>query len=106
MTPPKLTYSGAVYRFNDSKILYIAEKGVLRAIPNMTTFRALQLDLDRIVLIPQSNKDYYAIGQPYPSSGLIDQLDNHPPKTKEQNKPQKRSTPNKVVVLESHRHHP
>jgi len=91
--------TGAVYRFNDSKIMYIAEKGVLRAIPDMTTFGGLQLDLDRIVLIPQSRKDYYVIGQPYLSTDLIDKLDSHTHKVKQQHKPQKSITPTLLGVM-------
>jgi len=48
------------------------------------TFGGLQLDLDRIVLIPQSKKDFYAIGQPYLSTNLIDKLDSHAHKVKQQ----------------------
>jgi hypothetical protein len=111
MIPPTTTvcntttaYSGAAYRFSDSKILYIAEKNVLRAIPDMGTFEALQLDLDGIVFIPQSSKDLYVIGLPYPSTDLMDELGNHHPlKAKQLHKPQKSSVPNKVVVLDSHR---
>jgi len=48
------------------------------------TFGGLQLDLDRIVLIPQSKKDFYAIGQPHLSTNLIDKLDSHAHKVKQQ----------------------
>ena len=103
MTPTNVLFSGAVYRFSDDKVLYLAEKGVLRAIPDMTTFRALQLDVDGIVFIPQSSKDLYVIGLPYPSTYLMEELDNHPHKVKQQHKPHKSSVPNKVVVMDSHR---
>ena len=105
MTPTTTTaFLGAAYRFSDSKILYIAEKDVLRAIPDMTTFEALQLDLDGIVFIPQSSQDLYVIGLPYPSTALLDELGNHHPlKAKQLHKPHKSSVPNNVMVLDSHR---
>jgi hypothetical protein len=64
----KLTaeWEGIALRPSNSRTIYIVKDGVLRSIPDMNTFIALKLELDKVKVIEPLNLEYMIIGDELP----------------------------------------